>query len=338
MNSNPPLTLRALATFATLGPLALASLVHAQANNAATIQAPTAETQPPTGTPPPAAGEEATEKEGPLTISFAARGIAELQADFKSGPGTVSVYRADFELGMNYKFNSTLSAGLVLEAQTSWFNFNNAQALTPGSPRPYGSFAEVTIAPSLRCTPDEHWSFTVGALIDFAGEFDADVGQSFAGGGFLAAGYKFSDDFRMTLGVIATSRIEDSFFAYPYIGIDWKINEKVSFKVYGNQNGPEARITAKVADAWSVFLYGAYQSRSYRLSDTSPVPDGVFREREVPVVFGATYKCSDRFEINGGVGVVAWRRFRQDNSAGTTISQLETDPGALLFLSGKVTF
>lgn len=338
MNSNLTTSPRALAVLATLGMLALTTIARAQADNAATIQTPGTSAEPQGSTTPVANGTTATEKDGPLTISFSALGIAELQSDFKNSPGTVSVYRADFELGMNYKFNSTLSAGLVLDMQTSWFNFNNAQALTPGSPRPYGSFAQVTIAPSLRCTPDEHWSFTVGALIDFAGEFDADVGQSFAGGGFLAAGYKFSDDFSLTLGVIATSRIEDSFFAFPYIGIDWKINEKVSFKVYGNQNGPEARITAKVADAWSVFIYGAYQSRSYRLSDTSPVPDGVFREREVPVVFGATYKCSDQFEVNAGVGVVAWRRFRQDNSAGLTISQLETDPGALLFLGGKVRF
>ncbi|MGH7131880.1 MAG: DUF6268 family outer membrane beta-barrel protein [Phycisphaerales bacterium] len=335
MNSNLTVSPRALGVLATAGLLALTAIANAQADNAATIQSPAVNTEPQPGTMP---GAGASETQGPLTVSFSARGIAELQTDFKSGPGTVSVYRADFELGMNYKFNNTLSAGLVLDVQTSWFNFNNAQALTPGSPKPYGSFAEVTIAPSLRCTPDEHWSFTVGALIDFSGEFGADVGQSFAGGGFLAAGYKFSDQFNLTLGVVGISRIEDSFYAYPYVGIDWKINEKVSFKVYGNQNGPEARITAKVAEAWSVFLYGAYQARSYRLSDTSPVPDGVFREREVPVVFGATYQCCEKFEINGGVGVVAWRRYRQDNSAGLTISQLETEPGPMLFLGGKITF
>ena len=86
-------------------------------------------------------------------------------------------------------------------------------------------------------------------------------------------GYKCSDRFRISLGVVATSlRIEDSFFAYPYLGINWNVTEKVAVKVYGNQNGPEARITTRLSEEFSAFMYGAYQSRSYRLSDDSPVP------------------------------------------------------------------
>jgi hypothetical protein len=120
----------------------------------------------------------------------------------------------------------------------------------------------------------------------------------------------------------------------PIFGIVWKIDDKTTF--YTRERS--ATLDLKVAERCNVYLRAAYIGEGYRLTDSNPASGGVFRERSIPITVGTTWRACDNFTLDLGVGVNVWRRLRVDNSVGSKIGQVETQPNAIFTIGGQITF
>ncbi len=254
--------------------------------------------------------------------------------DLKGSPGTVSVARAGANLEFNARIDSQFRLGLSVDAEGSWYRFRGATALIPGTSQPFNDVYLVRLTPSASYAFNQQWSVLAGAIVEFAGEPGADLGDSFTAGGFGGVRVALAENFALTLGAAAKSSLEDDAIIYPLVGIEWQITPTVSFSTAG----PGARLTAELTDSWAVFLQAGFQLREYRLDDDSPLPAGVARDARIPVTIGLTWQPAESVKVTLRGGVVVWQEFEIDNAAGLQISETNTKPAPFIGLSADFQF
>ncbi|MGQ0629307.1 MAG: hypothetical protein ACT4PL_14550 [Phycisphaerales bacterium] len=261
------------------------------------------------------------------TLSF--DGSHAFRSDLRDGPGEVAVSRASASLTVGYALSERTKLSLALDAEASVYDFQNATALVAGTDEPLDDAYAAAIVPSVFHAINAEWAVFGGGVFAFAGESDADLGDSFTGGGFGGVRYAFCETFAMSFGLAATSRLEDSVLVLPLIGIEWQVSPTVKFVT--ERLG--VRLTAKMNDAWSVGLFGSYQSREYRLEDDNLLPGGVARDRRVPVGAMVTYAPSAAFDATLRAGAVVYQEYRFDDADGDRVSEDHTRAAPFLALN-----
>src|SRR6185503_14228688 len=155
--------------------------------------------------------------------------------------------------------------------EASWYLFDNATGLVPGTSDPFENVYRTTIRPMFSTQHDRQWSWFVGAILDFAGEADADLGDSFTYGAFGGARYAVSENFSLSFGIGGKSRLEERALFIPVIGFEWKVNDRVTVSADFDTG---VRVSAKMTDTLTAAIVGSWELREYRLDDGAPNPDG----------------------------------------------------------------
>ena len=255
-------------------------------------------------------------------------------ANFKNGGGKTSVFRAGpaFELDIPIGERGTLS--FSASAEFSRYRFNNATAFGVGGPKPIRSTYEYELNLSYSHELDDKWSFFVAAGVNAAGEFGADFGESLTYGGGGGVTYAFSKDFKLGLGAIVRTRLEENSYIVPLPLITWKFAPQWEFTTrYRN-----ARLNFQAADQWLIFASAEFNQREYRLDKDAPTSQGVFRDRAIPLSLGVTFSPNKTFEITAGAGVNLYRRMTLDDKSGNRVAQVKTEPSLLVFVNAAIKF
>jgi len=278
----------------------------------------------------------ATVKSGASTdIGFVlAGGYAHFFAtDFDSGGGDVSVDRAFGSFSMRKAVNEGYSWDLGLQWEGSWYSFADAGALAAAAGgKPWGTVQSVSVSPGATFTLDPSWRLVARAIVDFAGESDADAADSASYGGIVAASYSFSREFTLGLGALAITRIEDDALVVPQVLIDWRPSEQ--FRV-SNFAGPEAypggaglEAIWMPADGFELALGARYTYRRFRLDDSGPAPraNGVGSDQGMPVWIRATHraKCGGRLDLVAGMQLAG--EMQLDDADGNEIVSVDVEP------------
>lgn len=291
--------------------------------------------QPPAGGPAPTPQGRPIDPDSPNEWRFRLdlSGRWDFRSDFRNNTGDVQVGRAGFEFSAGYVPDSKWRFGLDLGLEESWYQFRNS-TLVPGTGDPLGDATRLQLAPTIGYQIDERWGVLVGGLLNFSFENGADIGQSFTGGAIVGARYKFNENFTLTFGVIASSRLEDDWVVYPLLGLRWQITPEVTLE----SRGLGLELTAKIADAWSVVVFGLYESREFRLDDSGPLPDGVARDQRIPIGVGVVFRPTKDIDVRLEGGFLAWQRFTFDDSTGARIGRQEADLAPMIGLRGTIRF
>lgn len=270
----------------------------------------------------------------PITIQLRGSGEHTFSSDIDGTPGDVGVTRAGFGFGIAVPIAERSSLSLDIDEEVSWYFFDNASGLVPGTTDPFELALSTQIRSRFSSQIDDRWSWFVGGVVSLEGEADADVGDSATYGGFGGARYRFSDSLSVSFGLGARTRLEESTLVIPLIGVEWKVSDRVTVAT----EGLGARVTARLNDQLAVTLSGKWELREYRLDDTNLLPDGVARDRRVPIGLWLDWKPTDSVKLSVGGGVVVWQEFRFDDRNGDRVSETNTDPAAFLGLSGSISF
>ncbi|MBY0307187.1 MAG: TonB-dependent receptor [Phycisphaerales bacterium] len=254
------------------------------------------------------------------------------------GGGDVSVTRAMGMLWLAHSFSPTLRLSLQLSEEASWYDFSNATGLIAGSGRPFSQLLETDIAPGVSVKLNDRWTALGGAFFRFAGEGDADVGDSFTWGGYAAASYRASKDFSITLGVRVNDRLEEDRLILPAVALDWNVSQTVRVQFIPAVGGAGFRVTSAINDRWSFLIDGEYQRREFRLNDEAPLPEGIVRDSRAMIGVGVVYKPTDKIELTARAGAVVWQEFRIDDRDGNQLATPNTDPAPYIFIGGKINF
>jgi hypothetical protein len=272
-----------------------------------------------------------------INIELTGRGSYTFDSGIDDTDGSVSIWRAGFGLGVSFQPFERARLTLGVDEEASWYLFDNATRLIPSLPAegdPFELGLITTFSPRLSVAHDEHWSWFVGGIVQFAGDPDADVSDSGTYGGLAGARYAFSETFALTFGVVGKSRLEDDFLAFPLLGIDWKINDRVSFST----EGTVGTLRAKLDDAWAASLSIGWELREYRMADDAPVPDGVLGDSRVPIAVSFEWAPSPTLSLAITGGAVVWQEFEFRDSDGEDVTETNTDPAAFISLTGRIRF
>lgn len=297
----------------------------------------------PTTTPAPTVdAPAATADSSSPKPSFRLGGFGEYH--FKSNldsQGDVSLSRAGGEVGAAVPFGRTVLLDVAFREELSWYNFSNATRLG-GSDSPWdGPLYDHRLIASLFVRQTDHWSWIAAGDVAWSHE-DSSASDSMTGSGLALVTYSFNENFSLSAGVTATSRLERSASIIPIISIDWKFNDqwRLSGRGVGRlaSRGPGLALLYSPSDAWTFGLGASYETREWRLDDEGVAPDGIASDSRIPVEFTAIWRPSSRFSLNATLGVDAWTEYTLYDKNGDRIARQRADPTPFLGFEAKVTF
>jgi hypothetical protein len=292
----------------------------------------------PTGGPVQQAASVPAQKEtGGVSFELRTRGSFTFSADIDDTDGDVQIARAGFGASIGFRPWEKAQISLGVDEEVSWYLFDNATRIlptAPGSGDPFELVLSTTISPRLSVQHDEHWGWFVGGIIQFSGEADTHVDDAATFGGYAGARYSFSDNFGLSFGFAAKSRLEDDAIVIPLIGLDWNVNDRVTISTEGTTGS----IHVKLSDQWGAVLSGGWELRDYRLDSDSPLPDGVVSDSRVPIGLSFEWKPSPNTTLSIGGGAVVWQEFQFRDSDGNKVSETNTDPAPFINFSAVFRF
>lgn len=254
--------------------------------------------------------------------------------DLRASRGSVQINRAGAELELGGALGDRARWGLTTAYEVSWYNFNNTPDLIPSGANPFQEVHSIRMTPTLAYSFDQTWSILGGPIIQFAGERDADVADSGTYGGFFAVNYVVSDKLSLSFGATASTQLEADARAFPFVGITWAINDTLTLRT----RGPRLELAAKANQFITARLFGSFDSRDYRLSDDSEIPDGVVRDRRGRIGFGLDWRPCNPALITLETGVDVYQRFYFDDSNGNRVGADRTKPAPFLALRAELQF
>lgn len=316
-----------------VGILALALLAEAAEARQATEEAPE---------PAPEIEEETgddTEKKS-TTWSIAGGDIYQFDTEVKGG-GSFAVNRLFLGGGLNYTFTPSLSMDLDVAAGTDNYTFKGGGAFTaPANGNPWERTVDVTIRALGRWKIDDSWQVFLGGLVSWAGETEADLGESFTGGGLFGTAYTFSDTLTLGVGVQISTRIEDNLLYIPSPIIDWRITEQFFISNVRGPVGYPASLGVEavlyLSKEMNISLGTRYEYRRFRLNDSGPIAiqNGVGTNSGFPVWLRYEWRPVPEIRIHLLGGVSFGQKLELDNRNGNELSKQNVDiaPFVGLFL------
>jgi len=259
------------------------------------------------------------------------------QTDFDSGGGSFAVDRGFGSVTMAGAPREDYGWSLGVSWEGSWYSFDGASALSAAAGgEPWSAVQSIAFAPGASFRLAERWDLRLTALIQFAGENDADAFDSATYGGIAALAYSFSKDLSLGAGVLATSRLEDDALVVPQLIVDWRPSKE--FRI-SNFAGPEAfpggaglEAIWMPAERFELALGGRYTYRRFRLDDSNPGPGagGVGTDEGLPIWLRATLRSDwgGRLDFVGGVQFAG--EVRLDDAAGDELAATDVEPAPFL--------
>jgi hypothetical protein len=286
------------------------------------------------GAPTPAIAEEAARKE-PWRVSFTLKGSHAFSADLDGTPGEFAVSRLGADLGLLIPVSEKARLAVGLDWTQSLYDFKDATGFAPGFSEPWSDTFDVGLSAIYSRPLEGAWGMFIGALANSSGEEGADFSDTLTYGGLGGVSYQFSETFTASIGVLAQSRLEDSAMVIPIPGIDWKISEEWRLS---SMNKPGLSLFYSPSKEWTFSLGATYEGREFRLNDRDAAPEGVGRDRGVPVLLGAEWSPSRRITVGGFVGAYVYRKLRLEDNGGNELSEFEVDPAPTAGLNIKFAF
>lgn len=318
-----------------LGPPALSLLAACAVSTTAPAQeaGKAADGQP---TPAAAASPQpgAEERKSDFTVSLLPLGEVTFRSDLRDGPGDVSVYRAGLGTSLTVALGDRARFTLNMDNEASWYQFDNASGLIAGAAKPFNDVYRVNARPMVFVSENRRFHWYVGGIVEVAGEAGVDIGDAITGGGFGGVRYYFSEDFAVSVGVAARTRLGESMLVIPLIGLDWTINDHTRLSV----DGLTARLTTDLRKDLEFFIAGGWELRDYRFENDSPLPGGAVHDIRVPVGAGFKWSPCKTVSVELSGGAVVWQRFRFDDSNSNRVAEEHTDPAPFVKLTATITF
>lgn len=221
--------------------------------------------------------------------------------------------------------------GISLNQVSSFYDFQPFSEF-PGSGDPidYGLAANVGV--SLIHIYDRQWSFIAAVNAGFAGEIDAEFGDSIVGGGILGFRYAHSETLSFGASLVIQTRFEEDLLAFPVPSIDWqfadywKLNVGTLNQLPGAVTGGLA-VTHDLTEAINVGGFAGVAFREFRLADdNSSAPNGILEDAAAPIGTFVTYNYSPNVTITGSVQAIVYREINLRGESGNNIADVELQP------------
>lgn len=258
------------------------------------------------------------------------------KTDLDDDEGKVSVARGGGVLEVDAPIGQRSRLSFTLQTEYSSYSFDDAQGFAQGFEEPWGDVLEHSLGVVFTTQPAERWSYILGGGIRSSYEEGAEFDDSLTGHGIAGFNYKFSDSFNAGLGVAVRTQIEDDVSVFPFVLIDWRINER--WRLNGKAGGAGVVLSYQATEQLSFGLEGDYQSRSFRLSDDGPAPEGVGIDERFQLVLAANWRAAEQIRLRAWAGANLYERYDLLDRNGVQVTDRQADPTPLVGLELRFDF
>jgi hypothetical protein len=271
--------------------------------------------------------ESEASPETPIRFTLGARTTFGFNADFDDAPGDLSVSRVLGELGASIPAGERAQVQVQLDYEFSHYDFNDATGFVAGTETPFEDVHRSFLNVRYVRQQTRQFVWYAGGLIGFGAEDGADLSESVEGGIFGGVRFYLSERFSIGAGLIAVTQLEDDPLIIPTALFEWHFAPGWSI---GSGGRPGLTLGYEYSDQLQFALSAFYESRDFRLDEDGPIPDGVARERQVPVAFTVEYRPNPQFSVGAALGVNFARNYEIMDSHGDEIADIDADPAPFL--------
>ena len=239
-----------------------------------------------------------------------------LDTDLDDG-GEFSLYRIGVSASFEKNINRRTGIGVGIDYSFTEFDFSGSSGIAVLDP--WNGINTVNLDFKVNYQLSPKWRFTAIPLVEYSGESGADFDESLTWGGLAGFTYTVNRDLIIGTGVIATTRIEDDFIAYPGAILNWRINEDATLSTIltgvRTSYGPKIRFDYSLSDTVSASLNTGYEFNRFRLDDEDAAPDGVGDFQFLPIWASASYNLTQNAaaEIYAGTGFLGEMELEDSN-------------------------
>lgn len=201
---------------------------------------------------------------------------------------------------------------------------------------PWSTILNMRLGTTLTYMFNEQWGASVGGIFVFSPESGADWGDSFTGGGLIAAEYRHSKTLFASIGVAVISQIEDDAQVTPAVNVtwlpadDWKL--RVGAVPASGGTAAAGELAYRFAAPLEIGLGLLFHQRRFRLDGSGPAPDGVGEDTNLPVRLRLGWDVASQITANLLAGVVTSGEVRLEDRNGTRLRKEDYDPAAYVGL------
>lgn len=269
-----------------------------------------------------------------LTLRLEPYGIAGLETDIDGG-GDVAIRRAGWRFRYSQPVDRAWAISLNITNEYTVNDFTAPPSIGGGDP--FDTLTIVRVLPGVTWTNDRgDWSFSLIGRLEFSGESGSETGGSFLGGGVIMAERRINDRLKVGMGIAIAQRHEDDVQVFVLPTFDWKVSE--TWRIFSDQLG--ANIEKQIAQSWFVSFKTRYESREWRLSDSSGgvSPDGVLRDNSMLVGLELAWRPRPGVDAGVEVGGIVFQKFKILNDTGGRIFKETADPTVFISASLAIQF
>ena len=272
-----------------------------------------------------------------LSFTVYAGAESSLEADVEGG-GALDVFRMRFgvtgKAGLTRDVDLAVSVGYGLDL----YDFSGTTRL--GGVDPWGDIHTLSIAVLLSLDMNDDWTLFGGPVFQFAREDDADLDDSFIGGGVLGATYKVSSALTVGGGLGLVTQIEEDSRYFPLLVVDWEISDtlRLTSQTTGASGRTGLELVYDLGNDWETAIGGGYDFRRFRLNGEGIAPDGVGEETRLPIRARLSYRAGDHFIIDLYAGIAMASELELNDAHGALLGQEDVDPAGLLGVTVTLSF
>jgi hypothetical protein len=285
------------------------------------------------GDPADAPPAEVTAPARSVTYALTLGGSYADTADLDSSDGELGITRARGAFEARIDLGERRSLGLGVGVERSWYDFDNATSLD-ASGDPFGEVTDTELSLRYSAPLNDRTTWFVLGSVGLAAEDGADLSESLVytgAGGFTT---QASDSLRWGVGVLVRSRIEDDVLVIPIPQIRWDISDRWTLESIR----AGARLGYEHSDSLTYGLQAEYVSRSFRLDEDGPIPDGAATDRGVPASFFAEYKPTPAVTFVANLGASVYSNIELFDDDGNDLADDDLDPAVFLSFSARIAF
>ena len=219
---------------------------------------------------------------GTVVTRGAVTGFGQFDTDLDSG-GSFSWEAIAISGEVLRQFTPQLAAGLSLRYEYENWRFSDPKKF--GGRAPWDNVHLPQLGASFVYTPTPEWTVLFAPAVEWSYEQGASTSDAINYGAVLVASHRFSPTLTLGAGAAVFRQLDET-KTFPFIAIDWKINDQWTLTnplPAGPMGGAGLELTYEPGNGWEAGFGGAYRSYQFRLDRDGPVPDGIGEQRFIPL-------------------------------------------------------
>jgi len=270
-----------------------------------------------------------TSREGGFITSIGLTGINQFQTNLNSG-GNFGMTSGSAYFNALTPISQQTTVGLTLRYDQQTWTWKNVQG--DQSPWKYVQSPALAFNYFYRVTPE--WQLGLVPTIESSGEPGTKFADSLTYGAVMSASKRISPTLRLGFGAGVFRQIDTTKY-FPYLVIDWKINDRWSLNnplPAGPAGGAGLELTYAVTPQFKVSAGGAYRSYRFRLNESGPYAGGVGQNTVFPLFakFSYAFDRTAVLDLYGLVGVAGNVSATNTNLGNEYKSNYNTSPAIAL--------